>query len=125
MQQCRLIAAISHLSDVGCGKSGALIIRLNDAILFDTGSDIIKVNARNTFDKLVVVLKEVPNSIKLEGLTCNKLIKILKLPSNWNLSIAGAIKIVVKKHDFDLKRLLIAGYGCCLPVSCNLTKKLI
>jgi hypothetical protein len=22
MQQCRLIAAISHLSDVGCGKTG-------------------------------------------------------------------------------------------------------
>jgi len=47
-------------------ETRGLIIRLNDAVLFDPGSDIIKTDARLTLDKLAGILKDVPNSIRLK-----------------------------------------------------------
>jgi len=52
-----------------------ILIRLNDTVLFDKGSDIIKDKALNVLDKIAVVLKNEPNSIRIEGHTDNLPIK--------------------------------------------------
>ena len=102
-----------------------LLIRLNDTVLFDRGSDIIKDNALNILDKIAVVLKNETNSIRIEGHTDNLPIKTDKFPSNWELSTARAtniIKYLVEKQKMNPTRLSAAGYGEYMPISGNGTE---
>ena len=99
-----------------------LLIRLNDTVLFDKGSDIIKDKALNILDKIAVALKNEPNSIRIEGHTDNFPIKTNKFPSNWELSTARAtniIKYLVDKHKFTPNNLSAVGYGEYMPISDN------
>jgi chemotaxis protein MotB len=99
-----------------------LIIRLKDAVLFDAGSDIIKNNARITLDRLAGVLKDIPNSIKIEGHTDNKPIKTSRFPSNWELSTARSTNIVrylINNHKFNPNKLSAVGYGEYMPLKNN------
>ncbi|MEI8390126.1 MAG: OmpA family protein [bacterium] len=103
-----------------------LLIRLNDTVLFDKGSDIIKNNALNILDKIAVVLKNEPNSIRIEGHTDNLPVKTDKFPSNWELSTARAtniVKYLVERHLFNPGKLSVAGYGEYMPISDNNTEK--
>lgn len=106
-------------------ETRGLIIRLNDAVLFDPGSDIIKSNARATLDKLAGILKGIKNPIRVEGHTDNTPINTSKFPSNWELSTARSINIVVylmKNHKIDPKRLSAVGYGEYMPIISNNTE---
>ena len=105
-------------------ETRGLIIRLNDAVLFDPGSDIIKNNARATLDKLAIILNGIKNPVRIEGHTDNIPIKTSKFPSNWELSTARSINIVVylmKNHQIDPKRLSAVGYGEYMPLTSNTT----
>jgi chemotaxis protein MotB len=107
-------------------ESRGLIIRLKDAVLFDAGSDIIKVNAQITLDKLAGVLKDIPNSIRIEGHTDNKPINTARFPSNWELSTARSTNIVrylINKHKFNPKNLSAVGYGEYMPLKNNPNNK--
>ena len=102
-----------------------LLIRLNDTVLFDKGSDIIKDKALDILDKIAVVLKNEPNSIRIEGHTDNIPIKTAKFPSNWELSTARAtniIKYLVEAKQFNPERFSAAGYGEYMPISDNKTE---
>ena len=102
-----------------------ILIRLNDTVLFDKGSDIIKDKALNVLDKIAVVLKDEPNSIRIEGHTDNLPIKTDKFPSNWELSTARAtniIKYLIEVHKLSPNRISAAGYGEYMPISSNDTE---
>lgn len=102
-----------------------LLIRLNDTVLFDRGSAIIKDKALNILDKIAVVLKNESNSIRIEGHTDNLPIKTDKFPSNWELSTARAtniIKYLAKTRQFNPSRLSATGYGEYMPISGNETE---
>lgn len=102
-----------------------LLIRLNDTVLFDRGSDIIKSKALNILDKIAVILKDETNSIRIEGHTDNLPIKTDKFPSNWELSTARAVNIIkylVTAQNFDPNRLSAVGYGEYVPISDNDTE---
>ena len=102
-----------------------ILIRLNDTVLFDKGSDIIKDKALNVLDKIAVVLKNEPNSIRIEGHTDNLPIKTDKFPSNWELSTARATNIVrylVEVHKLSPNRISVAGYGEYMPITENNTE---
>jgi len=102
-----------------------ILIRLNDTVLFDRGSDIIKDKALNVLDKIAVVLKKEPNSIRIEGHTDNLPIKTDKFPSNWELSTARAtniIKYLIEVHKLSPNRISAAGYGEYMPISSNDTE---
>lgn len=99
-----------------------LTIRLNDAVLFNPGSAIIKSKALLTLDNLSEVLRNIPNSVRIEGHTDNTPIKTGKYPSNWELSTARATNIVVyliKKQGIAPDRLSAAGYGEYKPINTN------
>lgn len=98
-----------------------LIIRLNDAVLFDEGSAIIKNNARLTLDKLTAVLCKIPNSIRIEGHTDDVPINTGKYPSNWELSTARATKIIsyLIEKGFNPQSLSVVGYGEYKPIKQN------
>lgn len=102
-----------------------LLIRLNDTVLFDRGSDIIKSKALIILDKIAVILKDETNSIRIEGHTDNLPIKTDKFPSNWELSTARAVNIIkylVTAQHFDPNRLSAVGYGEYVPISDNDTE---
>ncbi len=101
-----------------------LLIRLNDTILFDSGSDIIKKDALVLLTKLGDVLKEIPNSIKIEGHTDNTPINTKNFPSNWELSTARSnniVKYFVNIHKLDPRRFSSVGYGEYMPISDNVS----
>lgn len=105
-------------------ESRGLIIRLKDTVLFDPGSDIIKDKAQKTLDKLAGVLKEIPNSVRIEGHTDTQPINTSKFPSNWELSTARAtniIKYLVNNHKFDPRKLSAVGYGEYMPLTNDLS----
>ena len=59
-----------------------LLITLSNGILFDTGSDIIRQESIILIDKIAEIIKQVPNSVKIEGHTDDVPIKTSKFPSN-------------------------------------------
>lgn len=100
------------------------IIRINDSMLFDEGSAIIKSEAKYTLEKIISELRELDNPIIIEGHTDNKPISTVKYPSNWELSTARAtniIKFLTENNLITPKRLSAVGYGEYMPIADNST----
>lgn len=101
------------------------IIRINDTMLFDEGSAIIKSGAKSTLTKIATELVELENPILIEGHTDSIPIKNEKYPSNWELSTARAtniIKYLTESKIISPKRLSAVGYGEYVPIADNSTK---
>ena len=101
-----------------------VVIRLNDTMLFDPGSAIIKPQAKATLDKISLSLAKFQNPVLIEGHTDSMPIRSEKYPSNWELSTARAtniIKYLTEAHKFPPSRLSAVGYGEYMPVSENTT----
>ena len=60
-----------------------VVIRLNDTMLFDPGSAIIKPQAKATLDKISLSLAKFQNPVLIEGHTDSMPIRNEKFPSNW------------------------------------------
>ncbi len=101
------------------------IIRINDTMLFDEGSAIIKSGAKSTLAKIVTELVDLENPILIEGHTDSIPIKNDKYPSNWELSTARAtniIKYLTESKIISPRRLSAVGYGEYVPIADNTTK---
>ena len=101
-----------------------VVIRLNDTMLFDPGSAIIKPQAKITLDKIAKTLEKFRNPILIEGHTDSMPIQNERFPSNWELSTARAtniIKYITKVHSFPPGRLSAVGYGEYMPIEKNTT----
>lgn len=99
-----------------------VVIRLNDTMLFDAGSVIIKPEAMTTLSHLALSLNKFQNPIVIEGHTDSMPISSEKYPSNWELSTARAtniIKYLIGNHHFPPSRLSAVGYGEYMPVEKN------
>ncbi len=99
-----------------------VVIRLNDTMLFDPGSAIIKSEARAELDKIAKSLETFQNPVVIEGHTDSMPIKNEKYPSNWELSTARATNIIsylTQTKKFPPGRLSAVGYGEYMPVDKN------
>ncbi|OGI00515.1 MAG: hypothetical protein A2Y25_00395 [Candidatus Melainabacteria bacterium GWF2_37_15] len=99
-----------------------LLIRLSNTVLFDTGSDIIKGESTRVLDTVAEALKNVPNSIRIEGHTDNIPIETSRFPSNWELSTSRATNLVrylIEKHGLQPAKLSAIGYGEYMPLGDN------
>src|SRR5690606_4481632 len=65
-------------------------VRLADAVFFDLGKADLKPEALRTLDEIAVLLKEVPNHIRIEGHTDHWPINNERVPANCELSTARA-----------------------------------
>ncbi len=100
------------------------IIRINDTMLFDEGSAIIKSEAKYTLKKITSELENLENPIIIEGHTDSTPIQTPLYPSNWELSTARATNIIKFLTENELiapKRLSAVGYGEYMPISDNNT----
>lgn len=103
-----------------------VIIRVNNTMLFDEGSPIIKENAEKTLNEIIKVLTKIDNPVIIEGHTDSTPIKNAKYPSNWELSTARATNIisyVMKSGKISPKRLSAVGYGEYMPISDNTSSR--
>lgn len=99
-----------------------LVIRLNNSVLFDTGSAIIKEDALKTINEIIETVSQIDNNVVVEGHTDSTPINTDKFPSNWELSTARATNIIaymIKSGSINPKRLSAVGYGEYMPIADN------
>lgn len=99
-----------------------VVIRLNDTMLFDAGSAIIKPQAQESLNKIALSLAKFKNPVLIEGHTDSMPIRSEKYPSNWELSTARAtniIKYLTQTHKLPPDRLSAVGYGEYMPIAEN------
>ncbi|WP_099467480.1 flagellar motor protein MotB [Konateibacter massiliensis] len=101
-----------------------LIISLDNAILFDSGSAEIKLANEDTLLQIANTINALDNYIRIEGHTDNIPISNSIYPSNWELSSARAasvVKLFIAKCDINPEKLVAVGYGEYRPISDNST----
>lgn len=97
-------------------------ISFEDGLFFNFGKADINTSGFAFLDKMAVVIHKVPYAVRVEGHTDNVPIHTNRFPSNWELSIARAVRVV--KYFVDVgkvnpQRLSAVGYGESRPVVPN------
>lgn len=99
-----------------------LIVTLSDSAFFQPGDDRIEPGTHETFQKLSLALRKLPNSVRLEGHTDSLPIHNPRFRSNWDLSTARALSVLDLLEDIGRGRLSAAGYADTVPVDSNETE---
>lgn len=104
--------------------SEGLVVSLREIGFFDSGSATLRPGAEASLKEIVDVLRNVPESIRVEGHTDNVPIHNAAFASNWELSTARAteiVKLFVTRYHLDPERLQAAGYAQYHPAASNAT----
>jgi chemotaxis protein MotB len=99
-----------------------LVISVKDTVLFRQGSADMDSRAHDVVTEVGKILKDIPNSIRIEGHTDNVPIHTIKYYSNWELSTARATNVLhylIESSGISPERLSAAGYGEFRPVVTN------
>ncbi|KMT23363.1 flagellar motor protein MotB [Clostridium cylindrosporum] len=99
-----------------------LVISLQDTLIFDSGSAIVKPTHRQTLAKIGIALKKMPNFIRVEGHTDNIPIKNSQFSSNWQLSAvraANIVEVIINDSKISPNIISALGYGENRPVAPN------
>ncbi len=96
-------------------------VRLQEQILFPSAHSTLAPQAEEPILKLAKVLKELPNTVVIEGHTDD--VRLSKSPyhSNWELSVARSNSVIelLVRDEVAPERLVAAGYGEHRPVTAN------
>ncbi|MDX2425167.1 MAG: flagellar motor protein MotD [Cycloclasticus sp.] len=100
-------------------------VELNSNMLFGSGNATLSDEALNVLWKVVRPIRNLNNTIQVEGFTDNIPINTFEYPSNWELSAARAASVVhlFAKYGVDPERLAAVGYGEHHPVEDNETSE--
>ncbi len=99
-----------------------IILRFQDAILFERGRADLRPGARRLLDKVGNVIRTLPNQVEAEGHTDVLPIRSGLFPSNWELSAARATAVVrylVEECALSPARLAARGMGEHQPLYPN------
>jgi chemotaxis protein MotB len=99
-----------------------IIISLHEKSFFPSGQDQIYPSAFESMSKIATVIRDLPNSVLLEGHTDSVPIHNLRFRSNWDLSAARSISVLEhleSRYGLAPQRFAIAGYADNLPVAGN------
>ncbi|NLZ93495.1 MAG: OmpA family protein [Firmicutes bacterium] len=99
-----------------------VILEIENSILFDPGRADIKAEAKKILQKVTGIIKSVPNQIIVEGHTDNVPMNTQRYPSNWELSVDRAVRVVryfIEEQHLRPERFLATGYSEYHPVSSN------
>ena len=101
-----------------------LTISLKEAGFYNSGAPTIRPDSLGAISRLVQVLKERPENLRIEGHTDDVPIHNSRFASNWELSSARAtemIRLLITQYGFDPSRLSAAGYAEFHPIAPNTT----
>ena len=107
--------------NVRYSKQGAHI-SFEEGLFFNFGKADINSSGFALLDKLAVLIRNLPGSVRVEGHTDNVPIHTRRFPSNWELSIARAVSVVKYLSEvgkINPARLSAVGYGESRPLAPN------
>ena len=98
-------------------------IELNSNMLFGSGNATLSDEALRVLWKVAKPIRQLNNTVQVEGFTDNLPINSYEYPSNWELSAARAASVVhlFAKYGVNPERLAAVGYGEHQPVEDNRT----
>lgn len=100
---------------------GAVILRINDAILFEPGSEQLKEQSYPVLRKVAGLIEPLPLQARIEGHTDNVPFARSDM-SNWELSVMRSIAVLrffQENKLLPLDRLSAVGYGDQHPIVPN------
>jgi chemotaxis protein MotB len=103
-----------------------LTISLREAGFFESGDAAVEPASLPAIGKIAAVIRDLPNSVRLEGHTDARPIHTSRFHSNWELSTARAIAMLELLRDrFEIPTgsMAVAGYGENVPVDTNETEE--
>jgi chemotaxis protein MotB len=103
-----------------------LVVRAMEKAFFDTGKADLGAKARKALDGIAPVLKNMPNTVRVEGHTDNVPINTFEFRSNWELSVRRATEVVrylIEGHQFPPERISATGYAEYRPIASNDTSE--
>ncbi len=99
-----------------------LVMRLANAILFDTGSAQVRPASMPLLLKVGRVIKAGKHLVRIEGHTDDRPISTRRFPSNWELSTARAVNVLrflTERAGVNPGKLSAAGFGEFQPLTDN------
>ncbi|HLK59818.1 MAG TPA: OmpA family protein [Chthonomonadaceae bacterium] len=118
VEQHHLSGQITTRSD----ERGVVISLIADNMLFVRGQAQLGPNSREALGQVAQILKTVPNSVQIEGHTCDLPIHTAQFPSNWELSTARAgavLRYFTEQEGLANNRFMAAGYAETHPLAPN------
>ena len=103
-----------------------LVVSLRQATFFPSGEDTIDPKTYPSIDKIAQTIRELPNSVRLEGHTDSVPIHTARFRSNWELSAARGItmmELLAEHFEIPRQRMAIAGYADTAPLDSNDTQE--
>ncbi|APG27325.1 flagellar motor protein MotB [Syntrophotalea acetylenivorans] len=100
---------------------GAVVLRVKESILFDSGSTLLKAEAHSILRKIAALVKPLPLNMRIEGHT-DDLSSANPQSSNWDLSVQRAVstlKFFASEKLIPLERMSAVGYGAQQPIVPN------
>lgn len=99
-----------------------LVVSLTEAAFFRSAEDTIEPAAYPTIEKIALVIRRLPNPVRLEGHTDSVPIHNSRFRNNWELSSARSIamlELLTSHCGVPETRLAVAGYADTSPVDSN------
>lgn len=103
-------------------NSSGVYVDIKEAILFDSGSAMLKDSGLEVLKQLEGLINDFDNDIVIEGHTDNVKSTMPQYPTNWELSTARSVSVVrhlVEVEGIDPTRLSARGYGEYSPIAPN------
>lgn len=102
-----------------------ITLRIDSAVLFDSGSADIKDSGKNVLKKAGALLKQINKEVFVQGHTDNVPIYTRLFPTNWELSTKRAVNVAMFMIDWtgmDPHKLTATGNGEFKPIAPNNTE---
>ena len=115
-------------SEIGDGRlqvsleTRGIVVSLRDQSYFTSGSDEIQPSALDSVAEVVAVIRDIPNSVRLEGHTDSVPIHNARFRDNWSLSAArsaAVLGLLESRFGIPAARLAIAAYADNKPAAEN------
>lgn len=104
---------------------GAVVLRINASLLFDSGETRIKQEAYPVLEKVAKMIQPLPLNLRIEGHTDSRPIYGRDM-TNWDLSAQRAVsvlRLLANRSSFPLDRMAAVGYGAERPLAPNDTEE--
>ncbi len=101
---------------------GTIILRVNNAILFNAGDSRVTPQSLPTLRKIADMIRPLPMTLRIEGHTDDQVVSSPAGSDNWNLSIARAVSVTrfyEQSSLLPLDRMSAIGYGSKRPLVPN------
>jgi len=103
-------------------ETRGIVVSLRDQSSFTSGSDEIQPSALNSIGEVASIIRELPNSVRLEGHTDSVPIHNARFRDNWSLSAArsaAVLGLLESRFGIPAMRLAIAAYADNRPAAEN------